>query len=163
LHPQGGDQSSRIFTLMFSVLKKWLQRSEPEEVQKTTDPITASLVLMLEVAWSDHEIDSDEEKAILQAINKTFDLDTEEAKAHFIQAKTLHQQSVGSYEYTSLINDQMTYDEKKNIIHTLWQIANSDQYIDQWEEHAIRKIADLLYIDHRDFIDAKIETKRGKL
>jgi uncharacterized tellurite resistance protein B-like protein len=57
----------------------------------------------------------------------------------------------------------MTYDEKKNIIHTLWQIANSDQYIDQWEEHAIRKIADLLYIDHRDFIDAKIETKRGKL
>jgi len=148
---------------MFSALKKWLQQSEAEKVRETADPITASLVLMLEVAWSDHDIDSGEEKAMLLAINEAFDLDTEEAKTRLTQAKILHQKSVGSYEYTSLINDHMTYDEKKNIIQTLWQIANSDQYIDQWEEHAIRKIADLLYVDHRDFIKAKIETKRGNL
>ena len=86
----------------------------------------------------------------------------EEAKNRLVDAKTLHHESVGSYEFTTLINNQLSYEEKTQIIQTLWQISNSDQHIDQWEEHAIRKIADLLYIDHQDFIDTKIKTKQEK-
>ena len=120
------------------------------------------MVLMLEVAWSDHNIEIAEEQTILMAIQTSFDLTEQEAKNRLIDAKALHHESVGSYEFTTLINNQLSYEEKTQIIQTLWKISNSDQHIDQWEEHAIRKIADLLYIDHQDFIDTKIKTKQEK-
>ena len=44
---------------MFSTIKKWFKKSGPEKVLETTDHITAAMVLMLEVAWSDHTIDID--------------------------------------------------------------------------------------------------------
>ena len=147
---------------MFSTIKKWFKSSEPEKVLEKTDHITAAMVLMLEVAWSDHNIEIAEEQTILMAIQTRFDLTEQEAKNRLIDAKALHRESVGSYEFTTLINNQLSYEEKTQIIQTLWQISNSDQNIDQWEEHAIRKIADLLYIDHQDFIDTKIKTKQEK-
>ena len=147
---------------MFSTIKKWFKSSEPEKVLEKTDHVTAAMVLMLEVAWSDHNIEIAEEQTILMAIQTSFDLTEEEAKNRLVDAKALHLESVGSYEFTTLINNQLSYEEKTQIIQTLWQISNSDQHIDQWEEHAIRKIADLLYIDHQDFIDTKIKTKQEK-
>jgi len=147
---------------MFSTIKKWFKSSEPEKVLEKTDHVTAAMVLMLEVAWSDHNIEIAEEQTILMAIQTRFDLTEQEAKNRLIDAKALHRESVGSYEFTTLINNQLSYEEKTQIIQTLWQISNSDQHIDQWEEHAIRKIADLLYIDHQDFIDTKIKTKQEK-
>jgi uncharacterized tellurite resistance protein B-like protein len=145
---------------MFSTIKKWFQPSEPEKVLEKTDHITAAMVLMLEVAWSDRNIEIAEEQTILMAIQTSFDLTEEEAKNRLVDAKALHRESVGSYEFTTLINNQLSYEEKTQIIQTLWKISNSDQHIDQWEEHAIRKIAGLLYIDHQDFIDTKIKTKQ---
>ena len=145
---------------MFSTIKKWFQPSEPEKVLEKTDHITAAMVLMLEVAWSDRNIEIAEEQTILMAIQTSFDLTEEEAKNRLVDAKALHLESVGSYEFTTLINNQLSYEEKTQIIQTLWKISNSDQHIDQWEEHAIRKIAGLLYIDHQDFIDTKIKTKQ---
>ncbi len=147
---------------MFSTIKKWFKPSEPEKFLEKTDHVTAAMVLMLEVAWSDHNIDIAEEQTILMAIQRSFDLNEQQAKNRLIDAKALHQESVGSYEFTTLINNQLSYEEKTQIIQTLWKISNSDQHIDQWEEHAIRKIADLLYIDHQDFIDTKIKTKQEK-
>lgn len=147
---------------MFSTIKKWFKSSEPEKVLEKTDHVTAAMVLMLEVAWSDHNIEIAEEQTILMAIQTSFDLTEQEAKNRLIDAKALHRESVGSYEFTTLINNQLSYEDKTQIIQTLWQISNSDQHIDQWEEHAIRKIADLLYIDHQDFIDTKIKTKQEK-
>ena len=147
---------------MFSLIKKWFKSSEPEKVLEKTDHVTAAMVLMLEVAWSDHNIEIAEEQTILMAIQTSFDLTEQEAKNRLIDAKALHRESVGSYEFTTLINNQLSYEEKTQIIQTLWQISNSDQHIDQWEEHAIRKIADLLHIDHQDFIDTKIKTKQEK-
>ncbi len=144
---------------MFSILKKWFQASEPKKDKEKTDHITAAMVLMLEVAWSDHDIDIAEEQTMLGAVQTTFDLDQQAAKTHLIEAKILHQKSVGSYEFTTLVNNQLSYEEKKKIIYTLWQISNSDQHINKWEEHAIRKVADLLHIDHQDFIDTKIKAK----
>ena len=38
----------------------------------------------------------------------------------------------------------------------LWEVAFADQVIDKYEDYTIRKIADLLYVKHKDFIKAKI-------
>ena len=145
---------------MFSKLKNWLLPKKNSNQPKEIDPIVASLTLMLEVAWADHEISDDEKRIILAALQETFDKTTDEANDLFEKAVSLHKDSVGSYGYTKLINEQSSYEDKKEIIFMLWQIADSDQHIDQWEEYTIRKLADLLHVDHSDFIDGKLRTKQ---
>jgi len=145
---------------MFSKLKNWLLPKKNPEEPKEIDPIVASLTLMLEVAWADHDVSNEEKRIIIAALQETFDKTTDEANDLFDNAVSLHKDSVGSYRYTKLINEQFSYEDKKEIIFVLWQIADSDQHIDQWEEYTIRKLADLLHVDHSDFIDGKLRTKQ---
>ena len=145
---------------MFSKLKNWLLPEKNSDQSQEIDPIIASLTLMLEVAWADHDISDEEMQIIITALQETFDKTTDEAKDLFQNAVSLHKDSVGSYHYTKLINEQFSYEDKKEIIFVLWQIADSDQNIDQWEEYTIRKLADLLHVDHSDFIDGKLRTKQ---
>ena len=48
-------------------------------------------------------------------------------------------------------------DEKFVLIKTLWRVAAADGDIHRYEDHLIRRIADLLYVPHSDFIRAKLE------
>ena len=46
-----------------------------------------------------------------------------------------------------------------NVIIGLWQIALAVDGIGNFEEHTIRRIADLLHVPHRDFIAAKLAAR----
>ena len=144
---------------MFTRMKNWLLPKKESNPSHEVDPIVASLTLMLEVAWADQDISNDEKQVILVALKETFKQTTDEAEDLFEKAVSLHRDSVGSYQYTKLVNEQFSYEDKKEIIFILWRIAHSDQQIDQWEEYTIRKLADLLHVDHSDFIDGKLRTK----
>jgi uncharacterized tellurite resistance protein B-like protein len=37
----------------------------------------------------------------------------------------------------------------------MWEIAYADGNIDKYEEYVIRKVSDLIYISHDDFIKCK--------
>ena len=39
-----------------------------------------------------------------------------------------------------------------------WKVAKADNVIDKYEEHRIRKLSELLYINHTEFIKAKINS-----
>ena len=41
----------------------------------------------------------------------------------------------------------------------MWQVAYADGHLDHYEEHLIRRVADLLYVEHRDFIQAKLAVR----
>ena len=47
------------------------------------------------------------------------------------------------------------YEEKKDLIKSLWDVAFADGRIDKYEDYTIRKIADLIYVRHEDFMKAK--------
>jgi uncharacterized tellurite resistance protein B-like protein len=68
--------------------------------------------------------------------------------------------STGFYEFTSLINKGLTYEEKVKVIEYLWEVALVDTHLDKYEEHTVRKIADLIYVAHEDFIEAKLRVKK---
>ena len=74
------------------------------------------------------------------------------------ETKELHDASVGLHEFTRALNDNASQPQKKEIVGTLWQIAFADHQIDALEEHMIRRIADLLYVSHKDFIQAKLSS-----
>ena len=50
----------------------------------------------------------------------------------------------------------MSVSERCTLIEQLWDIAYADGVIDKYEEAAIRKVSELLYVPHSDFIKAKL-------
>ena len=63
------------------------------------------------------------------------------------------------FQFTSIINRRFTQAQKIRVIALMWEIAYADKVASPFEEHLIRKIADLLYVEHRDYITAKLAAR----
>ena len=93
--------------------------------------------------------------------NSLSKLDIEKEEIQEIVDATLakSKESISFYEHTRILNDQLDYDQKKEVLNSVWAIAFADGEMDKHEEHLIRRIADLLYLNHKDFINAKLNQK----
>ena len=72
-------------------------------------------------------------------------------------ANQKNEDMISLYEWTSIINNNYEYGERVKILQSLWEVAHADNIIDKYEDYTIRKIADLIYVKHADFIKAKHE------
>ncbi len=145
---------------MLKTLKDFFESQFPVDARTNTVSDTSSLelaaaVLMLEISLADSEIQDDERKVIEDALKKVFHLPETDVQTIIELAKQEVDHSVSLYEFTRLINDKMSLDERIRIVELLWQVAFADMTIDKYEEYFVRKIADLLYIPHQDYIKAK--------
>jgi len=95
-------------------------------------------------------------------LRELFDLNAERLAQIVEQTRKNHEHSVGVYEFTRAINEQLDEQGKFEIMIALWQIALVDKQVDRFEEHMIRRIAELLYVPHGRFIEAKL-TARNQL
>lgn len=115
--------------------------------------------LLLEVVRLDGEVRAEERKAVETAVLEHFDLTSGEAEELLQLAENERREATDYYQFTSLINRHYTPERKIELIERLWSIAYSDQTLHQYEEHLVRKIADLLYVAHGDFIAAKLRAR----
>ncbi len=140
---------------MFDRLKTLLTSIEITD-QPTDDPTPlAAAMLLFEVAWADHEILTTEIESMVSALTHLFGIKESAARALTDRAIETHETETSIYPFTRSINEALSIEEKQQLITTLWRLALADQIVDKYEEHAIRRIADLLYVPHRDFIRAK--------
>jgi len=115
----------------------------------------AAAVLMVEISLADSSLDDDERRLINSLLQEEFSLTAEDARQIMSLAEQESDHAVSLYEFTRLINDSMSAGDKIHIIELLWRVAFADSVLDKYEEYYIRKIADLLYISHTDYIRAK--------
>ena len=113
-------------------------------------------VLLIEVSKSDDDYDDSEKEKIIDLLKKQFSLNHDQIDMLMQMADKKNNEIVSLHELTATLNKEYTYSEKKNVIKMLWDIAYSDGRIDKYEDYTIRKISDLLYIKHSDFIKAKL-------
>ena len=113
-------------------------------------------VLMLEVAKSDFE-ESESEIETMSAWlqNQDLGLRSEDVSQLLDSARKEQAASAGLFEYTRLACERMSMRERVQLVEQLWRIAHADGVIDKYEEAAIRKASELLYVSHSDFIRAK--------
>ncbi len=64
-------------------------------------------------------------------------------------------------DFTDVINEKFDADHKFVLMERLWKVACADDRLDKYEEYTIRKIADLLHVPHRKFIQAKHNATGG--
>ena len=147
---------------MFERLKDALsQRLAGVATMRDEDQVAAAAaMLMLEVAWADHDIAEVEVERTQAALTRLFGLTDDVAAAIVTRARTLHGASISMSPFTRTVNDALSPEEKLRLLRDCWRLANAEGGIDKHEEYTIRRIADLLHIGHREYIDAKLAAKR---
>jgi uncharacterized tellurite resistance protein B-like protein len=115
----------------------------------------AVAALLIEVVQADYKESSRERKSLLHAIHHQFGLDAKEANALIKLAESEHAESTDYFQFTSLINQHHSPQRKIKIVEDLWRVAFADGELHKYEEHVIRRLADLIHVSHKDFIAAK--------
>ncbi len=115
----------------------------------------AATALLLELGKADQHMDDDELADILAIAKTQFALDNHAATALLAQATRSSQAAISLYEFTEVLHRELSKQERFQLIVAMWQVAWSDGRIDRYEDHLIRKVADLIYVSHSDFIRAK--------
>jgi uncharacterized tellurite resistance protein B-like protein len=123
----------------------------------------ATAALLIEMMKADGKVSEDERKAVTQTIQSKFNLTDDETKSLKELAKEKIRKATDYYEFTSLIHKGLLYEQKVEVIEHLWEIAFTDKHLDKYEEYVVRKIADLIYVEHKDFIEAKLRVKKKLL
>ncbi len=115
----------------------------------------ATAALLFEMMRMDSNISTQEQTLVRKLIEQTFSLNSEEITQLLKLAELEAVESTDYHQFTSLINQHFSAQQKGRIVEHLWQVAYADGHVDKHEEHLVRKIADLIYVPHKTFIAAK--------
>lgn len=144
-------------------LKRWLARRLGEDDDVTVDDVAglnlAVAVLLVEVLRADYAIQPAEQREVVTGIGRQLGLGEADCRDLLELALRTAEESSDLYQFTSLVNRGCTDDEKLRLIAQLWRVALADEVIHKYEEHVIRRIADLLHVPHRAFIAARLRAE----
>ena len=120
----------------------------------------ATAALLIEVAKSDFDQDEMERGLIFAMLKNTFELRESQLDELVSLADKATQDAHDIYQFTQLVNDAYSYEDKTQLITNLWRVAFADGRIDRYEDHFIRKVSGLLHVAHTDFIKAKLTAEQ---
>jgi len=149
---------------MFTTLKSFLEPLLPQAAPRAAFEHTlqvATAVLLVEVMRSDARIGLSERAAVIVALRDRFGLDADEVEALMVVADQTAREAHDLHTFTSRLNDQLEPEQKARIVEYMWQVAYADGRLDAHEQHVMRKLADLLYIPHGDYIAAKMRAREA--
>ena len=126
--------------------------NNPEERQQL-----ALAALLVEMARADFDDSQDEHDLIVDLLAAHFELSGTEATELLARAKSSASDAVCLFDFTRALHESLDADQKQDVIRLLWQVANSDDRLDKYEDYLVRKVADLLYVSDSDVVRIKHE------
>ena len=122
----------------------------------------ATAALLVEIMQLDQRVLEEERQAVRWILRDKFSLTEEETRELYELARQEAEDAVDSHQFTRLIARECSLEQKTRIVENLWAIAYADNHLDALEEHVIRRIADLIYLPHREFIKTKYRAAGGE-
>jgi uncharacterized tellurite resistance protein B-like protein len=115
----------------------------------------ASAALMVEVLHADDTVLTVEENELRKILEQRFELSQAEVNALIELAHDEKHAATDYYAFTSLLNEHYSQQQKIDLVEDLWRLAFADDRLDRYEEHLLRRLAELLHVPHTDFIRTK--------
>ena len=144
---------------MLSRLSLFFKSLTVDSQLQENDPLSLELacaVLLSEVMRADGELSDEEQSKLTKVMKDTFCLSNDEVSEILASALELSNNATDFYQFTSKVNQHYSLDQRMKIVALLWKIAYADGELASIEEHIIRKIADLLHLNHSEYIQVKI-------
>jgi uncharacterized tellurite resistance protein B-like protein len=115
----------------------------------------AVAALLIEVAMADHVFDEREMYSLQQHLKQKFSI----ADAQIIElidlAKDESSEATSLHQFTTLVHQHCNQQEKFELLVSMWEVAFADTELNKYEEYVIRKVADLIYVSHVEFMRSK--------
>jgi uncharacterized tellurite resistance protein B-like protein len=121
----------------------------------------ATAVLLVEVMRADPQLGPQERLAVVSALRQKFSLSDEELSRLVELAEQTVRTASDFHQFTSVINDAFSQEQKIRIVEYMWQVAYSDGHLDAHENHLISRVAGLLHVTHGEYIAAKLRAKES--
>jgi len=153
---------------MFEKLKSFLIQERENNSMNTYPDSTdqpdkiqiAATALMVEMANSDGSITDDEHESITNSIQKVFNIEIEKIKELIKISKEELKESVSLYEFSGVINENFSHDEKIELMDQLWRLIYTDNKLDKYEDKLVKQIGRMLKLDHKEITNSKLFIKQ---
>ncbi len=149
---------------MLNTIKNFFEQNiasdEVDDIEHQLKLATAAL--FIEMMQQDHEVHEDERQAVKVSLKEKFNLSEDETEELFNLAQQEASTATDYHQFTRLIAKEYTQDQKIKVIEFLWTIAYADNHLDSHEEHMVRRIADLIYVPHKDLMKTKHKVQNGR-
>ena len=151
---------------MFESFKQFFDELAP---QAPADPQAgeqrlrlAVAVLLAEVMRDDDGIQPGEREAVLAALRGHFGLDGAELEQLLGLAQQTLKRANDFYQFTSVINERFSRDQRIQVIEEMWRVAYADGHLSTLENSVIARVSDLLHLTHGEYIAAKVRVQRER-
>ncbi|WP_435237743.1 TerB family tellurite resistance protein [Psychromonas sp. PT13] len=128
---------------------------EEEQTNTTADHNLAITALLCEVCNADHDMSDVEQTVITKTLSKLLNVDTKQAQALLEMGKQKISESNSLFDFTTQLR-ALDFSTRSQLVTAMWEVAYADNYLDPIEEHVIRKVSDLIYVNHSEFIRTKL-------
>lgn len=117
--------------------------------------------LLMEVARLDAAGAEGKHAAVARAMRDLLGIAHAELEPMIANAARPENRLTSYFRPVGLLNKHFSLERRTQFIEHLWRVANADGKIDMYEDQVVRKLADLLYVPHSDFILSKRRVENG--
>lgn len=134
----------------------------PDETTSNTEHQLnlAAAALLLEMSAQDQQVKEQEMATVRQALLAHLDVTADELDELYQLAQQENQNATDYHQFTRLIAAHYDQDKKVRLVELLWRVAFADNELDKYEEQMVRKICDLIYVPHKDYLQTKHRVMR---
>jgi len=134
-----------------------------QEQKPRQDPLRlATAAVLLEIGYADGTLSPAEGEDLAEYLKRTFALGPEMAQELIRAADEIRARTIDHFALTNFIRHNATLQERIEIVKMMWRIAFADGRLTDYENYLVRKLADLLGLEHHVMIDAKVAVLRER-
>lgn len=138
-----------------------ITREESSETDLEHALRVATAVLLIEAMRADFRVEAAERDRLRELLRRQFELSSEELDALLEEAEADADRLVSTQHVTRLLNEHYDHAMKVRVVEMMWQVVFADGAKDHYEEHLLRQVAELLYVSHAEFIQARHKAEIG--
>ena len=136
-------------------------KSADEAAAKRPDPLRlATAAVLLDIAYADGSFSPAEDGDIVGFCKRAFALADDEARELVAAAGEIRAHTIDHFALTNYIRKNSALAERVEIVRTMWRMVYGDGKLTDYENYLVRKLADLLGLEHHVMIGAKVEVLR---
>jgi len=145
---------------------KLMQRFKGESARdadpaRTHDPLRlATATVLLEIGYADGTLSPGEDSDLLTYLQRAFALDEDDARDLVKAAAEIRNRTIDHFAVTNYIRKNAALEDRIEVVRTMWRMVYSDGKLTDYENYLVRKLADLLGLEHHVMIRVKVEVLR---
>ena len=144
---------------MFEYFKSMITTPAVEQDSFQKKLQVATCALFFEIAKADENFTREEHEKIVSIMKSKYELDNNGAGELMSLTEESIKKSVSIYEFATIVDQNFSKDEKLKLMKELWQLIYTDKKLNKYEDNLIKRIGDILKLEHKEVIEAKLMVK----